>query len=212
MTLRDRYNNREISLHGLWTATKRLEAKLDQVLAHPGRDELNRRFSKHLLHERPHLFAFLYCPRLDATSNVSERAIRALIGARKKLRWQPHRTKSLRSGHTHQHFANRPTAEQKAVSMFLCNYCVLVIEDRILDLVPLTPWALLGSSLHPPAFLRSFRHRGDRAFGGSCRRPGLSQAAESTRSHSVFAIADSYSACSRSCSFLIAPLFNGGES
>src|SRR5207244_86683 len=41
-------------------------------------------------HERPYLFTFLYCPGLDATNNVSERAIRALIGARKN--WGGNRT------------------------------------------------------------------------------------------------------------------------
>ncbi len=60
------------------------------MVAHPGRDVANRRFAKHLLHERPYLFTFLYCPGLDATNNVSERAIRALIGARKN--WGGNRT------------------------------------------------------------------------------------------------------------------------
>jgi hypothetical protein len=41
-----------------------------------------------------------------------------------------------------------------------------------------------------PAVLRGSRHRGHRAFGRSCRSPGLSQAAESTRSHSGFAIGE----------------------
>jgi transposase len=90
LALRDRYQNHEISLHGLWTATGRLEVKLDRVLSHPGRDAANRRLAKHLLHERPYLFTFLYCPGLDATNNVSERAIRALIGARKN--WGGNRT------------------------------------------------------------------------------------------------------------------------
>src|SRR5256886_10357332 len=49
-----------------------------------------RRFRNHLDHERPYLFTFLYCPGLDATNNVSERAIRALIGARKN--WGGNRT------------------------------------------------------------------------------------------------------------------------
>ena len=90
LDLRDRYNQQEISLHGLFTATGRLEVKLDRVLAHPGRDESNRRFARHLLRERPYIFTFLYCPGLDATNNVSERAIRALIGARKN--WGGNRT------------------------------------------------------------------------------------------------------------------------
>jgi len=60
------------------------------VLENPGRDPANRRFRNHLDHERPYLFTFLYCPGLDATNNVSERAIRALIGARKN--WGGNRT------------------------------------------------------------------------------------------------------------------------
>src|SRR5206468_1151404 len=63
---------------------------LDRVLNNPGRDPANRRFRNHLDHERPYLFTFLYCPGLDATNNVSERAIRALIGARKN--WGGNRT------------------------------------------------------------------------------------------------------------------------
>lgn len=90
LALRDRYQNQEISLHGLWTATGRLEGKLDRLLARSYQDSANRRLAKHLLHERPYIFTFLYCPGLDATNNVSERAIRALIGARKN--WGGNRT------------------------------------------------------------------------------------------------------------------------
>jgi transposase len=90
LTLAKRYQKKEISLHGLWTATGRLEVKLDRRLQNPGRDPANRRFRNHLWRERPYLFTFLYCPGLDATNNVSERAIRALIGARKN--WGGNRT------------------------------------------------------------------------------------------------------------------------
>jgi hypothetical protein len=72
LTLAKRYQKKEISLHGLWTATGRLEAKLDRLLQNPSRDPANRRFRNHLWHERPYLFTFLYCPGLDATNNVSE--------------------------------------------------------------------------------------------------------------------------------------------
>jgi transposase len=90
LTLAKRYQKKEISLHGLWTATGRLEVKLDRLLRNPGRDPANRKFRNHLWHERPYVFTFLYCPGLDATNNVSERAIRALIGARKN--WGGNRT------------------------------------------------------------------------------------------------------------------------
>ena len=90
LALRDRYHRHEISLHGLWTATGRLEVRLDRLLARSYRDAANRRLAKHLIHERPYLFTFLYCPGLDATNNAAERAIRALIGARKN--WGGNRT------------------------------------------------------------------------------------------------------------------------
>lgn len=90
LALRDRYEKQEISLHGLWTATGRLEGKLDRLLARSYQDSANRRLAKHLRHERPYLFTYLYCPGLDATNNAAERAIRALIGARKN--WGGNRT------------------------------------------------------------------------------------------------------------------------
>lgn len=92
LALRDRYHTQEISLHGLWTATGRLEVKLDRVLARTYHDAANRRLAKHLHHERPYLFTFLYCPGLDATNNAAERAIRAVIGARKN--WGGNRTQA----------------------------------------------------------------------------------------------------------------------
>src|SRR2546429_636900 len=55
LALAERYKNKEISLHGLLTATGRLEVKLDRVLNNPGRDPANRRFRNHLDHERPYL-------------------------------------------------------------------------------------------------------------------------------------------------------------
>ena len=100
LALRDRYLKQTsktrlrpcgISLHGLWTATGRLEAKLDRMLASTQRDAANERLAKHLRHERPYLFTFLYCPGLvDATNNVAERVMRILVMARKN--WGGNRT------------------------------------------------------------------------------------------------------------------------
>lgn len=90
LELRDRYAQQKISLHGLWTATGRLEAKLDRLLLRSHRDPANRRLANHLWRERPYLFTFLYCPGLDATNHRAERAVRALIGARKN--WGGNRT------------------------------------------------------------------------------------------------------------------------
>jgi transposase len=91
LALRDRYLERKISLHGLWTATGRLEAKLDRLLARHYRDPANRRLAKHLRHERPYLFTFLYCPGLvEATNNLAERVMRTLVVIRKN--WGGNRT------------------------------------------------------------------------------------------------------------------------
>jgi transposase len=91
LALRDRYLEQKISLCGLWTATGRLEAKLDRLLARTYREPANRRLAKHLRHERPYLFTFLYCPGLvDATNNLAERVMRMLVVIRKN--WGGNRT------------------------------------------------------------------------------------------------------------------------
>jgi len=93
LCLRDRYLEEKITLHGLWTATGRLEAKLDRLLAKTYQDPGNRRLAKHLRHERPYLFTFLYCPGLvDATNNLAERVMRILVMIRKN--WGGNRTKN----------------------------------------------------------------------------------------------------------------------
>jgi transposase len=152
LALRDRYNNHEISLHGLWTATGRLEVKLDQVLSRPGRDVANRRFAKHLLHERPYIFTFLYCPGLDATNNISERAIRALIGARKN--WGGNRT--LRGARAQAVLTSiLQTAKQQGKKPFDVLVELLCGRDpkKILDVAPVTPELPQGFSPHsPPPF------------------------------------------------------------
>jgi transposase len=91
--LLDRYLEQKITLHGLWTATGRLEAKLDRLLAKTYPDPANRRLAKHLRHERPYLFTFLYCPGLvDATNNLAERVMRILVMIRKN--WGGNRTEN----------------------------------------------------------------------------------------------------------------------
>ncbi len=91
LALRDRFLQQKISLHGLWTATGRLEAKLDRMLEPTQPDEANQRLAKHLRHERPYLFTFLYCPGLvDATNNLAERVMRILVMIRKN--WGGNRT------------------------------------------------------------------------------------------------------------------------
>lgn len=98
LQLRGRYQEGEISEHGLRTATGRLEAKLDRMLEKRYRHPANRRLARHLEHERPWLFSFLYCPGLDATNNAAERAIRGMVIARKV--WGGNRT--WKGAHTQQ--------------------------------------------------------------------------------------------------------------
>jgi transposase len=83
LQLRDRFARGEISEHGMRTASGRLEAKLDGMLAVPYRDPANQRLARHLTHEQPWLFTFLHCFGLDATNNAAERAIRGMVIARK---------------------------------------------------------------------------------------------------------------------------------
>jgi transposase len=83
LELRDRYGRGEISEHGLRSATGRVEARLEKMLEKQDQDPANRRLARHLEHERPWMFTFLYCPGLDATNNAAERAIRGMVIARK---------------------------------------------------------------------------------------------------------------------------------
>jgi transposase len=149
LALAKRYLKQEISLHGLSTATGRLERKLDRVLKNPGRDPANRRFRNHLDHERPYLFTFLYCPGLDATNNVSERAIRALIGARKN--WGGNRTE--RGARAQKMLSSiLQTAKPQGKKPFEVLVELLCSNDpqKILDLVPTAPEGPEDLSPRPP--------------------------------------------------------------
>jgi hypothetical protein len=63
------------------------------------RNPANQRLARHLDHERSWLFAFLYCPGLDATNNAAERAIRGMVFARKvwggSRTWEGARTQQV---------------------------------------------------------------------------------------------------------------------
>src|SRR5258708_4427915 len=65
LPFRNRYKKQQISLHGLWTATGRLEVKLDRLLARSYQDPANRRLAKHLRRHTPSLFTYLSCPALN---------------------------------------------------------------------------------------------------------------------------------------------------
>jgi transposase len=149
LALRDRYHTHEISLHGLRTATGRLEVTLDRLLARAYHDAANRRLAKHLDHERPYLFTFLYCPGLDATNNAAERAIRALIGARKN--WGGNRTQN--GAHAQAVLTSLlQTATQQGKNPFDVMVELLCRREpcTILDLVPSTRETGADSSPAPP--------------------------------------------------------------
>jgi transposase len=90
LRLRDRHQLGEVSRHGLYIATGRLENEMDRLLARSYRLPANRRLAKHLSHEQPHLFTFLHCPGIEATNNAAEQAIRPAVIARKT--WGGNRT------------------------------------------------------------------------------------------------------------------------
>lgn len=92
LTLRDRYFQQEISVHGLKVATGRLAVSMDQLLSKTYRAGANRRLAKHLRREQPWLWTFLHCPGIDATNNAAERALRPAVIARKT--WGGNRTET----------------------------------------------------------------------------------------------------------------------
>jgi transposase len=83
LELRDRYEQGELSEHGLRTTTGKLEAKLGRMVEQSYRNPSNQRLARHLAHEQPWLFTFLHCPGLDATKPLSEQALRGMVIARK---------------------------------------------------------------------------------------------------------------------------------
>jgi hypothetical protein len=146
--LRDRYEKQEISRHGLWTATGRLEAELDRLLARPYRDSANRRLAKHLWRERPYLFTFLYCPGLDATNNRAERALRPLVVARKN--WGGNRTeKGARTQAVLSSILSSAQQQGKNPLEVLIELLVSKDKDKILALVPPRRGAPSNSSSAP---------------------------------------------------------------
>ncbi len=134
LELRDRYEQGEISQHGMSIATGKLEAKLDRMLEARRRNPANHRLARHLEHERLWLFTFLHCPGLDATNNAAERAIRGMVIARKV--WGGNRT--WEGAHTHQILASvlRTCWQQGKDAFTRCVRLLRAPRAVILDLVP----------------------------------------------------------------------------
>ena len=149
LKLRDRYRENKISLHGLWTATGRLEAKLDRLLARGYRDPANRRLTKHLRHERPYLFTFLYCPGLEATNNVVERMIRFLVVVRKN--WGGNRTeKGARAQAVLTSILATAKQQGKNAMDLLIDLFCSPDKKKLMDIVPPNSKSNLDSSPSPP--------------------------------------------------------------
>ena len=149
LALRDRYREKKISLHGMWTATGRLETKLDRLLAGRQRDRANQRLAQHLRHERPYLFTFLYCPGLEATNNVAERVMRILVMIRKN--WGGNRT--AKGARTQAVLTSiLCTAKQQDKDLFpLIVDLLRSAEPKLLDLIPaLAAETALGSAGKEP--------------------------------------------------------------
>ena len=133
--LRDRYQQGEISTHGLWTATGRLEAELDRLLARSYREAANQRLANHLCRERAYLFTFLYCPGLDATNNAAERALRPLVVARKN--WGGNRSENgARAQAVLTSILTTARQQRKDPLDVLIELLVSPDKNKILDLVP----------------------------------------------------------------------------
>ena len=133
--MRDRYLRQQISWPGLWTATGRLEAKLDRWLARHYREAANRRLAQHLRHERPYLFTFLYCPGLvDATNNLVERVMRLLVVIRKN--WGGNRTEQgARAQAVLTSVVCTARQQDKDAFALLCDL-LRSPEPKLLDLLP----------------------------------------------------------------------------
>lgn len=150
LALRDRYHRGELSPHGLWTATGRLEVELDRRLARSYRDPANQRLANHLRRERPYLFTFLYCPGLDATNNAAERALRPLVVARKN--WGGNRTE--KGARTQAVLSSiLATAQQQGKNPLDVLIDLLVSPDKskVLDVVPPCPERARSPGRRKPA-------------------------------------------------------------
>jgi len=134
LDLRDRYRLAQISTHGLAVARGRLESRFDRLLHRRLSAPDNRRFAKHLVHEQPWIFSFLHCPRLDATNNAAERAIRPAVVARHT--WGGNRTQN--GANTQQILMSvlRTYWQQQKDSFAALVQLLRSRDSQILDIVP----------------------------------------------------------------------------
>jgi transposase len=137
LDLRDRHQQELVGEHGLAVATGRLRARLERLLATPQCHAANQRLARHLRHEQPHLFTFLYCPGVPATNNFIEAAIRLMVVARKT--WGGNRT--WKGARTQQILASvLRTCRQQGKDAFQQLVSLLHSpQPMLLDLAPASP-------------------------------------------------------------------------
>ena len=129
----------------MWTATGRLEVKLDRLLERRYQEPANRRLAKHLRHERPYLFTFLYCPGLvDATNNLVERVMRLLVVIRKN--WGGNRTENGARAQAILTSVLRTAQQQDKDAFQLLVDLLRSPQPKRLDIVPLEPLTLAEST------------------------------------------------------------------
>ena len=102
------------------------------------REPANRRLAKHLRHERPYLFTFLYCPGLvDATNNLAERVMRLLVVIRKN--WGGNRTQNGARAQAILTSVLRTAQQQDKDAFQLLVDLLRSPQPKLLDIVPLGP-------------------------------------------------------------------------
>ena len=137
LDLRDRHQQELVGEHGLAVATGRLRARLERLLATPQCHAANQRLARHLRHEQPHLFTFLYCPGVPATNNFIAAAIRLMVVARKtwggNRTWKGARTQQILASVLRTCWQQGKDAFQQLVSLLHSP------QPMLLDLAPASP-------------------------------------------------------------------------
>lgn len=143
LELRDRRDAGRISAHGLAVATGQLEARTDRLLAWQPTDDANRKFVKHLRHERSALFTFLRHPEVEATNWWGEQAIRPAVVTRKVCGGG---NRTWRGAHTQEVLMSvLRTCHQQGIDSYA------VIETLLRSPVRAVAVALLPPATGPPA-------------------------------------------------------------
>ena len=90
--LRDRFRKKTIGQRTLASGGLDLMDELQTLTAHTKRNAANERFAAHLDRHLGEWFLFLFDPRVEATSNAAERALRPAVVNRKV--WGGNRTET----------------------------------------------------------------------------------------------------------------------